>query len=142
MWMALINRTLAIIALWLIAFLANALLVARNPGAPKPAAFGVSTAYVAKSGSFELDFRTMVIEGSLAFDLMHARDEGPGGWLSYVQNSIAPEDRAALLALAENARNGIMSDAVEYKLPRCRCIGAQCRFANAPHQRPGGAVMG
>lgn len=141
MWMALINRTLAIIALWLIAFLANALLVARNR-ARRNQQHLASAQHVAKSGSFELDFRTMTIEGSLAFDLMHARDEGPGGWLSYVQNSIAPEDRAALLALAENARNGIMSDAVEYNF-----LGADASARNAVLQTrlikgPGGAVTG
>ncbi|TFU01264.1 hypothetical protein EUV02_13250 [Polymorphobacter arshaanensis] len=141
LWMVIINRSLAIIAVWLIAFLVNAVLVARNRSRRSQQHLA-SAQRLAKSGSFELDFRTMMLEGSHAFDLMHARREGPGSWAAFADTSVAPDDRAALARLIERARDGVESDPIDYSF-----LGADASARNAVlHTRlikgPGGAVTG
>ena len=140
-WMVIVNRMLAIMAVWFMAALVNALLKARNRSRRSQQHLAAAQR-VANSGSFELTFRTMTLDGSHAFDLMHARREGPDSWSSFVENSVAPDDRAALLALVENARNGTLSSALEYNF-----LGADASAHNAIlHTRlirgAGGAVTG
>ncbi len=113
MWMALVDRMLTIACIWLMAFLINAILEQRNRS-QRDQQHLAAAQRLARSGSFEISFRTMVLRGSQAFDAMHARASPDSSWSAFVERVVAPDDRAALMALVEDARRGQIPDALDY----------------------------
>jgi signal transduction histidine kinase len=113
MWMVVVNRSLAIACIWLMAYLINVMLDQRNRSLRNQQHLAAAQ-QIAHSGSFELNFRTMVLRGSRAFDAMHARRTRDGSWAAFVDQKVAPDDRPALAALLARARDGIDPDPFEF----------------------------
>ncbi len=142
----LINRALALVAVWFIAFLVHKLLVERNRY--RRAQIHLAAAQtLAKCGSFEVDLVTMTLRGSRAFDAMHGRpDRGEEPWVRFVERTVAPDDRQVLAEVVASARRGIATHRLDYSFVSAagtaRNAALQTQLLRGDGGGDGGSVTG